>query len=309
MLSSLWKKIDKFLFEPISTNAVCIFRIGIGLSVVASAAMRMPDFLMWFGQSGISDFSHMQRLAFVSTVWNFVAPTDKNIEIAIWSFLLAGLLLTFGLFTRFATVAAFCLYTCFRVRNPYYWVSIDAALLIFLPILTFAPAGEKFSLDQLIRKQFAKSYKEKLHSPFAQRLLQFALTSIYIRGFLSKIVSHAWTHSTNGLNYSIHSVWMKHGLPRALETQWFYSLATWITLGIEFSLFTLIWFKTTRYWTLAIGVLFHLILNYSLNVDFLEYAMIASYVLFIYPEDLEKILQRLHLKASPDSQLHTRQIV
>ncbi|MDR3612530.1 MAG: HTTM domain-containing protein [Candidatus Obscuribacterales bacterium] len=303
MFKRLWVTIDCFLFTPISANAVCIFRIGLGLSTMAAAIMRYPDFLMWYGERGLTPYADVTDLRFVFSAWNFIEPTDKNLEILLVLFLLAGLCLTIGLFSRFSTLSAYFLYTSFRTRNPSVWLSIDAALYLFLPLMIIAPIGEKFSVDQLIRKEFSKKfskdYREKLHSPFAQRLMQFVVTGIYIRGFSSKIVTRAWTTGENGLNYSIHSDWIKHGLPRIFENHWFYLFATGMTLGIELSLFTLIWFKETRYWTLAVGVFFHLLLNYAMNIDFLEYAVIASYVLFIYPEDLERILQRFNLKPSP----------
>jgi hypothetical protein len=299
MFKKLWASIDSILFRPISTNAVCIFRIGLGLSVVAAAIMRYPDFLMWYGERGLTPYAEVPDLRFVLSAWKFIEPTDKNMEITLALFLLAGLCMTIGLFSRFSTLMAYFLYTSFRARNPSVWLSIDAALHILLPLMVIAPIGEKFSIDQLIRKKFSKDYREKLYSPFAQRLMQFAIAGIYLRGFSSKIVTRGWTTGEEGLNYSIHSDWIKHGLPPMFENHWFYLFGTGMTLGIELSLCTLIWFKATRYWTLAVGVFFHLLLNYAMNIDFLEYAMIASYVLFIYPDDLERFLQRLNLKPSP----------
>jgi hypothetical protein len=58
----------------------------------------------------------------------------------------------------------------------------------------------------------------------------------------------------------------------------------------ECSLWSLIWIRPLRYWVLLAGVIFHLMINLDFNIDLLEIAAIGCYVNFIYPADLERVI-------------------
>jgi hypothetical protein len=44
---------------------------------------------------------------------------------------------------------------------------------------------------------------------------------------------------------------------------------------------------------LLVGLLFHLCLEYSLNLPMFQWDMLSAYVLFIRPEDLQRIYDRV----------------
>jgi hypothetical protein len=56
---------------------------------------------------------------------------------------------------------------------------------------------------------------------------------------------------------------------------------SWCALGLEFSLGVLVWIKEFRYYVLAAGLLFHLLIEYSLNIPMFEWDALSAYVLFI----------------------------
>jgi hypothetical protein len=68
-------------------------------------------------------------------------------------------------------------------------------------------------------------------------------------------------------------------------------------MAIEFSLALLIWVRDLRYILLALGMLFHLFLEYSLNVSLFEWDVLSAYILFVDPTDVSRawnwIRQRL----------------
>jgi hypothetical protein len=66
-------------------------------------------------------------------------------------------------------------------------------------------------------------------------------------------------------------------------------LGTWSALALEFSLGVLVWIKKLRYFILALGLIFHLYLEYSLNVPMFQWVVLSAYVLFIDPADLERV--------------------
>ncbi|MGC2656332.1 MAG: hypothetical protein WA324_00030, partial [Bryobacteraceae bacterium] len=76
-------------------------------------------------------------------------------------------------------------------------------------------------------------------------------------------------------------------------------LGSWLTLALEFSLGTLVWIKEFRYPLLFAGVLFHLCLEYSLNVPMFQWDVLSAYVLFIDPADILRAQNRLLLSRRP----------
>ena len=55
----------------------------------------------------------------------------------------------------------------------------------------------------------------------------------------------------------------------------------------------LIWIKEIRYYLLAIGLFFHLCLEYSLNVPMFQWDVLSAYVLFIDAGDMERVWNRI----------------
>jgi hypothetical protein len=56
----------------------------------------------------------------------------------------------------------------------------------------------------------------------------------------------------------------------------------------------LIWFRPFRYPLLLLGLLFHLSLEYALNLPMFEWDILAAYVLFVDPADLERVWRAIH---------------
>jgi hypothetical protein len=82
-------------------------------------------------------------------------------------------------------------------------------------------------------------------------------------------------------------------VPYIFDHAWTVEILTYSTLLIEFSLATLVWLKPCRYWVLAAGFFFHLMIDINMSIPQFEWLMIVSYVLFIYPQDLRQWLHYL----------------
>ncbi len=66
-----------------------------------------------------------------------------------------------------------------------------------------------------------------------------------------------------------------------------------MTLAIELALFTLIWWKKTRYPVLLLGTIFHMCIDITMNIPVFEYIMIASYINFLKPVDVFTCVSKL----------------
>jgi hypothetical protein len=60
----------------------------------------------------------------------------------------------------------------------------------------------------------------------------------------------------------------------------------------------LIWFKEVRYPMLILGLLFHLCLEYSLNIPMFQWDVLSAYILFVDPVDLRRFWDWLHSRAA-----------
>ena len=154
----------------------------------------------------------------------------------------------------------------------------------------FAPAGAALSMDRLIRlRRKLEGTEIEPRAPWAQRMIQFELALLYFSSFLWKIKGAPWLNGTAMFYvFHMHAI-QRFPLPGWTQQLWILKLVTWYTLVLEFSMGVLIWFRPFRYPLLVLGFLFHLAIEYSLNIPMFEWDVLTAYVLFIDPGDLQRM--------------------
>jgi hypothetical protein len=155
--------------------------------------------------------------------------------------------------------------------------------------LIFAPAGAALSLDRLVRIWRGKEGANLgPRSPWAQRMIQLELALLYFVTFCSKVQGVSWIQGT-ALYYVYHvDELQRFPLPSWLLHPMVLKLGSWSALVLEFSLGVLIWVRKLRYRLLALGLLFHLILEYSINVPLFQWDVLSAYILFVDAADMER---------------------
>jgi hypothetical protein len=128
-------------------------------------------------------------------------------------------------------------------------------------------------------------------------MIQIQLSLLYFAAFCTKVKGPAWFNG-NALYYIYHL----DSLRRFPVPAWFLSptmlkVGGWSALALEFSLGVLIWVKDLRYILLALGLLFHLWLEYSLNIALFQWDVLSAYILFVDPADASRAWKwiKLHL--------------
>jgi len=121
-------------------------------------------------------------------------------------------------------------------------------------------------------------------------MIQLQLALMYLVAFLLKIRGAPWLQGT-----ALFYVYHLDELRRFPLPGWFYypivlKIGSWFALLLEFSLGVLIWVKEFRYVLMALGLMFHLFLEYSLNIPLFQWDILSAYVLFIDPKDLDRVL-------------------
>jgi hypothetical protein len=86
----------------------------------------------------------------------------------------------------------------------------------------------------------------------------------------------------------LHSI-KRFPLPGWIQYPAILKTGGWFILVLEFCLGTLIWFRRFRYPLLLLGLLFHLCIEYAINVPMFQWDVLTAYVLFIDPADLDRV--------------------
>ncbi len=289
---------DEFFFAKRSPVPISLFRIIYGALVIATLLLLRPDWLNWYGVHGWVSLPTALKLEPGNrlNLFSVIPQNDAWIEALFWVALGAAILLTVGLYTRLNSVLVFICLTSIQQRNLYITHGGDTFLRLAGFFLIFAPAGAAFSVDRLIRLRRGKeSPTIPLRSPWAQRMIQLQLSFLYLVTFLLKIKGAPWLQGS-ALFYVYHLDELKRfPLPAWLFKPIVLKLGSWSAVCLEFSLGVLIWVKEFRFPLLAMGLLFHLWLEYSLNIPLFQWDILSAYVLFIDPVDATRLWSRIRL--------------
>ena len=290
-LKSAFSAWNRFFFAEQSPTPIALFRIIYGLLVMATLLLLRPDWLTWYGVHGWVSLPTALKLEPGArlNLFTVIPQSDAWIEALFWVFLGSAILLTIGFLTRFNSVLVFICLTSIQQRNLYITHAGDTFLRLAGFFLIFAPAGAALSADHFICVWRGKETRDiQPRNPWAQRMIQLQLSLLYLATFLVKVKGAPWLQGT-ALFYVYHlDEFKRFPLP-----PWFFhpavlKLGSWSALALEFSLGVLIWVKEFRYVVLALGVLFHLWLEYSLNIPLFQWDILSAYVLFVDPEDLKR---------------------
>lgn len=283
----MWKKL---WFTPVSSAPVCLYRILYGLIALSLGLWWFPDALTWFGDQGVITLPTLRlwqpgaRLDLIT----LLHPDKTGLITLFLIYLLASACLTVGLCTRLSSIVTWLLLVSFEHRNPLILTSGDKLMRIMGFLLIFAPAAKMFSIDSLLTKP---RQSDTLSAPWAQRLIQLQVALVYWHAFRHKLTWPSWIDGT-AVYYSIlNSGHSRLPLPYLLDHLWTVKLLTWSVLAIELSLWSLIWIKACRYWVLVMGVLLHLGIDWTMYHHLFSCLMVASYLVFIEPADLQLMLR------------------
>lgn len=273
---------------------ICFFRILYGVLVLISSLLLAPNLMAFFGAKAIISVPTMQlyegnpRFSLL-----FFFPSSDWFVLLLYTLLLiSAIFVTVGLFTRTSLILLFISLLSFHHRNLAILNSGDTLLRIMGFLLIFSPAGKFFSIDHFLASKLSAGQavtREVETSIWPQRLLQIQVAAVYCHAFFSKIYTQDWLNGSAIYYASRLEEFQRFSVPYVLDHLWTCQLLTWSTLMIELSLFTLVWWKPIRNYVLIAGVALHLGIDWCMNIPLFEYVMIACYVNFLEPSDLDRL--------------------
>jgi len=272
---------------------MALFRILFGMLMIQFCVLIQPDLFTWFGSRGIvsSGAVHSFSLFVELNILNVFPDNDTWLSILFFIFFLGTISLTLGYRTRISATVVFLGICSLYHRDPLLFNAGDTFMRQVALWLPFSSAGDAYSIDQALRNKRAGKpwYAEgEPSSPWVLRVLQIQLCLVYAHTFYGKTQGYTWTDGT-AVYYSSRLVELRRFVvPYIFDHEWTVHMFTYGTLLIEFSLAVLVWIKPLRYWVLAAGLCFHMMIDLNMSIPQFEWLMMVSFSLFLYPEDLRK---------------------
>lgn len=299
-MNNIWQLWRKFWFEPQSMTTLALYRILFGLLVLQSLVVHLGiDFLNWYGPNAVIPIEAIKQYFW----WNeprfdmlLLLPKDNAWFVTYYILLvIATICATIGLGTRFTVPFVSLSLISLHHHNPFNINGGDTFLRLTSIFLALSPCGQAWSLDNIIKRKRGIAI-EKLHSPWAWRMIQVQLAIAYCDTFFCKVAGQQWLDGTAVYYATRLEDLFRFDVSFLFDNIWFCKILTWYTLIIEFAMWTLVWFRPFRYFILAGALLLHLGIDVAINLPVFEWAFIACLCAFIYPDDLEQIKDRLSLE-------------
>lgn len=264
------RTLHDFFFRPIPVTAVARLRILIGAMLVIQAFALIPGLDHYFGpEAFVSTSSLFGETAPHLRLIDRLGGSAAAVRAVFAIHLIAAIAFTCGLFTRIAGTLAYLTLISIHHQNLTILNSGDTALRFSLFFLILAPSGSLWSIDS---RGSGSQIPE--HAPWALRMIQIQTVGIYLFTAISKLPGKTWQDGTAA--YYATRLWdfERFGIDPLFNSLTAMKLLTWGSLGLELALGTLTWIPALRIPLILCGILFHLGIEFSMNIPWFEWIMI-----------------------------------
>lgn len=261
-------QLKHILTRPISSVPLASYRILFGLLMTISGIRFWYN--GWIERFYINPDYHFSYYGF-----EWVKALDgKGMYILFAVCILSALFIALGLLYRISTVTFFLSFTYIELidkttyLNHYYFVSIVAFLLIFIP------ANAAFSIDNLFFK------KKRTHIPaWTKYALLLQISIVYFYAGVAKI-NYDWLIEAEPL-----TTWLKPRYDTPIvgvlfRKDWMLYLLSWCGMLFDCLIPFLLLYKRTRLIGFTALVFFHLFTGFLFPIGVFPYVMICGSILF-----------------------------
>ncbi|MFT4968618.1 MAG: hypothetical protein ACI9O4_000348 [Chitinophagales bacterium] len=277
---SIFKKAYKYLFlNSVGIAPLATFRIAFGILMLISTIRFW--YMGWIEQLYCNPTFFFKYYGFH---W-IPAPSETAIYAVFILLILSCICISLGLFYRFSILTFFLLFTYTELidasnyLNHYYFISIIAFLLIFLP------ANKYFALDNFI----LNNRQDKV-AAWQINIIKLQLGILYFYAGLAKLNS-TWLFEALPLK-----IWLPSKVHLPVIGQWLSYNATaylfsWGGALFDLSIFFLLIYQGTRVYAYGMVIVFHLLTWYLFPIGMFSFVMIASTLIFFSENSHRKIYE------------------
>ncbi|RQG95089.1 HTTM domain-containing protein [Natrarchaeobius chitinivorans] len=174
----------------IDTRTLAVFRVFVGLLIVADLFLRSRNFSFYYRNDGVVPQSLAQDMTVDGAFSFYHFTTDPTLIAAL--FVLQGLIaiqLIVGYKTRIATVLSFLFVISLDYHNPLVTSYADILFRLLLFWAIFLPLGERWSIDAV----HADREPRASIASAASALILFQMVYMYFHNGVHKMESELWT--------------------------------------------------------------------------------------------------------------------
>lgn len=282
----------RFWHEPLRAERLAVARIVFALMLLGDQLVQYLPFLDWcygpdgFGPAGLFDGEWARTWR-----WTGMLLWTDNMTVvtaSFWLWVAATVALLFGYQTRLASIIVWLGASVFLARNTMLKNGGDDIVQIALLLLMVSPCGRGLSIDAWRRRRklaaagdTAGVAASRFVAPWAVRLFQLELCTIYFFTGLAKLGGETWWQGTS-VHYVLNDVtitrWSFAQLPVPI---WITAPITYVSLAFEVFFPVLVLWRRSRPWALLYGVLFHLGIFLTIDVGWFSFYTIALYGVWI----------------------------
>jgi hypothetical protein len=301
---SLARRWDDFFFADRDPRLCAVLRIAYAVLLLIDVAVWAPDLGLWFSEQGVLAYEVSRAIVDDDAVTLFaLLPRELWVVWLGCGMLVAhAVLLLVGWRTRLQAVMVLVWLVSFQHRNIALVDGEDTLFRLFAFYLALAPSGWAFSLDARRRGRRGGG-KSPAPRPWALRLFQIQMSVVYLSSAVEKSLGADW-RSGDALYYvaRLDDYFGKFPVPGFLfEALWLVRLLSWSVLLLEWLLPLALWLPRTRKAALLIGILFHLSIDYTMNLFLFHWLMIVGLLSFAEFGDLQRVagVLRRRLRRAP----------
>lgn len=237
-------------------------------------------------------------------------PTTSSALWTCYLILIANTIaLLLGFFSRIQLASIFVLYTSFIHRNILIFDGEDTLFRLFAFYLLFSPVGKYCSIANCwpLRKNSVENQGLKLYPIWPLRLIQVQTSSVLFFSACEKLKGTQWFDGTAIYYVSrLDDMFYRFPVPDFIfESLMLMAAMSWATLVLETGIPIAVWIPKTRRAALALAFVFHLSLDYVMNLNLFQWMMLLGWMSFIQPQDVLMVrrifgLSQKHDRADPD---------
>lgn len=288
---------DAFWFAPQTALALGLYRIVLGLLTIYSFALWAKDVDVFFSDDGVLTRETIQtslgRTVHTVLLWT---GSPMGVRIVLALLFASAVCFTIGYRARLSSVLLFVLVASFHERNNLVLNGGDSVLRTMLFFFMFAPSGAAFSVDALLergRLPPGTVPDPVLVRPWPQHMMQVQVAVIYFVTAYAK-TRGALYHNGTAMYYVFGLVdFNRRGVEQLMNLPVVYSFLTYFVLAAEVSIPFLLWFRATRPYAVALGLLAHGWIIGAMIIPVFGTLMLATYLPFFSEAEIDGLIARL----------------
>ncbi len=267
-------------------------RVGLAFLFLVNTVVLFLDAEMWFTQVGLLPYEASRGVVDPDTWSAFGLFENSIVNVRIYlSVLMASMFfMLVGLYGRIQAAIIFVLMTSLQHRNVLIVDGEDNLMRLLCFLFIFLPLDNRFSIRSWWRKkrQHAADFPQTF-TAWPLRLVQLQMTLLYVSTAWLKLDGEAWLEGS-ALYYTtrLDDLFGNFPVPGfVLESMFVLQWSTWLVLAIEVFLPVGLWIRQTRRFSLVLAFLFHLSIEYSMNLFLFHWVMMVGLMAFVRTDDLK----------------------